>query len=154
MSAFKHLAHVPSFQDNPIVYFTVCTQHRQEVLARSECHQILREIWERSATRDGCWVGHYILMPEHVHFFARPEIDARPMAKWMGMRKSVSARQIAEALQLPPPIWQAEYFDRYLRTGESYSEKWDYVEQNATRAGLVNRVEDWPYRGVIHDLRF
>ncbi len=30
----------------------------------------------------------------------------------------------------------------------------DYVEQNAVRAGLVSRVEDWPYRGVIHDLRF
>jgi REP element-mobilizing transposase RayT len=93
-------------------------------------------------------------MPDHIHFFARPAIDARPMAKWMQMWKGVSARRMAGALHVPPPIWQADYFDRYLRSGESYSEKWDYVEQNAVRGGLVKRVADWPYRGVIHDLMF
>lgn len=91
-------------------------------------------------------------MPDHVHFFARPEIDASPMAKWIQMWKGVSSRGISKALKIPVPIWQADYFDRYLRSGESYSEKWDYVEQNAVRAGLVQRVEDWSYRGIIHDL--
>ncbi len=93
-------------------------------------------------------------MPDHVHFFARPERETKAMAKWVGMWKSVSSRQIAVALQIRPPIWQEDYFDRYLRSGESYSAKWDYVEQNAVRAGLVERVEEWPFRGVIHDLRF
>jgi REP element-mobilizing transposase RayT len=113
---------------------------------------ILREIWERSATHDEWWVGNYIVMPDHVHFFARPEIEACPIKKWVQMWKSVSFRKIVKALNISPPIWQAEYFDRYLRTTESYSQKWDYVEQNAVRAGLVERVEDWPFRGVIHDL--
>ena len=91
-------------------------------------------------------------MPDHVHFFARPEIEASPMAKWVQMWKGVSSRRIAKALGAQSPIWQAEYFDRYLRSSESYSQKWDYVEQNAVRDGLVRRAEDWPYRGVIHDL--
>jgi hypothetical protein len=70
------------------------------------------------------------------------------------MWKSVSSRQIAVALGIRSPVWQADYFDRYLRSGESYSEKWDDVELNAVRARLVERAEDWPYRGVIHDLMF
>jgi len=53
-----------------------------------------------------------------------------------------------------PPIWQADYFDRYLRSAESYSEKWQYVADNAVRAGLVNDAEAWPYRGTIHELMF
>jgi putative transposase len=117
-----------------------------------ECHAIVRGIWDRSATLDGWWVGNYVLMPDHVHFFARPETEACPMAKWIQMWKGVSSRRIAKALNLPRPIWQADYFDRYLRSTESYSKKWDYVEQNPVRAGLVERFEDWPYRGVIHDL--
>src|SRR5947208_12127419 len=68
---FRHLAHVPSFRENPIVFFTTCTSQRRKILASPHCHTILREIWERSADRDGWWVGHYILMPDHVHFFAR-----------------------------------------------------------------------------------
>jgi REP-associated tyrosine transposase len=91
-------------------------------------------------------------MPDHVHFFARPEAGARPMAKWIQMWKGVSARKIAKALNLAPPIWQADYFDRYLRSTESYSQEWDYVEQNPVRADLVEHVSEWPHRGIIHDL--
>ena len=58
----------------------------------------------------------------------------------------------AAVLSIDPPIWQREYFDRYLRSEDNYSEKWDYVERNAVRAGLVMNVEDWPHRGIIHDL--
>ena len=152
MSPHGHLAHVPSFRDNPIVFFTVSTYRRKLILASPECHAILREIWEGSATLDGWWVGHYIVLPDHVHLFARPEIDAKPTAKWSQMWKGVSSRRINRVCDARSPIWQADYFDRYLRSGESYSEKWDYVEQNAVRAGLVERAEDWPYRGIIHDL--
>ena len=152
--AFRHLAHLHSFHDNPIVFFTACTFQRRKILASSTCEEILREIWQRSADCDGWWVGHYISMPDHVHFFARPAIDARPMADWVQMWKSVSSRRIAAALGIDPPIWQTDYFDRFLRSSESYSEKWQYIEQNAVRAGLVETMEAWPYRGTIHDLMF
>jgi REP element-mobilizing transposase RayT len=152
MSPHRHLAHLPSYRDNPIVFFTVCTYRRKAILASAECHTILREVWERSAKLDGWWVGHYILMPDHVHLFARPEIDAKPVAKWVQTWKGVSSRRIIKSLNARSPMWQADYFDRYLRSTESYSEKWDYVEQNAVRAGLVECVGDWPYRGVINDL--
>ena len=154
MSPHRHLAHLPSYQDNPIVFFTASTYRKRPILASPEGHSILREIWERSATLDGWWVGHYILMPDHVHFFTRPEVDAKPIAKWVQTWKGTSSRSITKALNARPPIWQADYFDRFLRSTESYSEKWDYVEHNAVRAGLVECAEDWPYRGIIHDLMF
>ena len=56
----------------------------------------------RSAEHDGWWVGHYIFMPDHVHLFARPEIDASLMANWILMLKSVSSRR----MQLNITIWQ------------------------------------------------
>jgi REP element-mobilizing transposase RayT len=103
------LANVPSFCDNPIVFFTTCTCQRRKILASLQCEQILREVWHRSADHDSWYVGHYIVMPDYVHFFARPAIDARPMADWVQMWKSVGSRQIAAALAIKQPIWQAEY---------------------------------------------
>jgi putative transposase len=114
----------------------------------------LRTIRELSAAHDGWWVGHYILTLDHMHFFARPEMVALGMAGWVQMWKSASSRRIAAALGIKQPIWQADYFDRYLRSSENYSEKWHYVERNAERAGLVETVEAWPYRGTINDLMF
>jgi REP element-mobilizing transposase RayT len=151
---FRHLSHLPSFRDNPIVFFTACTFQRRKILASVKCEEILREIWQRSAEHDGWWVGSYVLMPDHVHFFARPATNARPKAEWVGVWKSVSSRRIAAMLAIEPSIWQSDYFDRYLRSSESYSDKWKYVEQNPVRAGLIESIGAWPYRGTIHDLMF
>jgi len=56
--------------------------------------------------------------------------------------------------QVPPPHWQKGFFDHVLRSGESYSEKWDYVRQNPARAGLANDCREWPFSGTIFDLEF
>ena len=73
-------------------------------------------------------------------------------AEWMQMWKSVSSRQLAAALNITTPIWQPEYFDRYLRSRENYGQKWNYVKQNALRAGLIKEDEEWLYSGSILDL--
>src|SRR5438309_850836 len=97
MTKRRHLPHLGSFRETPIVFLTVCTNKRRKLMATRETHVILRELWERSAQCDGWWVGHYILMPDHVHFFARCTFDARPMTAWVKMWKSVSSRQISLA---------------------------------------------------------
>ena len=150
----KHLAHLAAFAAEPLAFFTVVTAGRRSVLACAEAHEVLRGLWERSAPRNGWWVGDYLLMPDHVHFFARAARNADPMKIWMQTWKSASSHVLPKRLGLEPPFWQKDYFDRYLRNGETYSEKWTYVEANPVRAGLVARPEDWPFRGRIHDLRF
>ena len=150
----KHLSHLVPFASEPIVFFTVVTARRQVVLDNELAHEILRGIWELAAERNGWWVGDYLLMPDHVHFFARASRDAAPMKKWVQLWKSISARRLLKRLELCGPFWQTDYFDRYLRSAENYSEKWAYVEANPVRAGLVARPEEWLYRGRIHALRF
>jgi hypothetical protein len=49
MTTYRHLAHVPSFRDNPVVFVTTCTAKRRQLLACPECQEILRGIWQRSA---------------------------------------------------------------------------------------------------------
>ena len=150
----KHLAHLAPFDAEPVVFFTVVAAHRQAVLANDELHEILRDIWSLAGELNGWWVGDYLLMPDHVHFFARASREGLPMRKWVQMWKSVSARQWMSLQRTSAPLWQEDYFDRYLRSAENYSEKWAYVEANPVRRGLVERADDWPYRGRIHELRF
>ncbi|NLG36022.1 MAG: hypothetical protein GX548_11770 [Lentisphaerae bacterium] len=153
-SAHKHLAHLAAFNAEPVVFFTVVTAGRRAVLACAEAYDVLRGLWERSAQANQWWVGDYLLMPDHVHFFARAGRGADTMKNWVQMWKSVSARMLLKRLRLGPPFWQEDYFDRYLRSSENYSDKWAYVQANPVRAGLVAQTEDWLFRGRIHDLRF
>jgi len=149
---FKHLAHIPTFQDSPITFFTATIHQRRSLLAHDSAHEVLRGIWQRSAEENGWFVGDYLLMPDHVHFFVRPSVQADRMAEWVKMWKSVSARRFIREFGVESPVWQEDYFDRYLRSSESYGEKWLYVERNPVRAGLVQRSEEWPFKGRVHVL--
>ena len=150
----RHLAHIVAFQVQPLVFLTVSTKDRKRILDTPIIHDTLRAIWAKSAEINGWHVGQYVIMPDHVHLFARPGRDADEMAVWIKAWKSVSSRTINRELVQNGSVWQADYFDRYLRTGESYSEKWGYVSENPARAGLVSRADDWPFQGVIYDLTF
>jgi len=149
---FRHLAHIASFREQPVVFFTVVMHARRPLLATDFAHQLLHSLWERSGDLNGWFVGDYLLMPDHVHFFARPAPEADAMRRWVKMWKSVSARKLMQAAHLTAPVWQEEYFDRFLRSDESYEEKWWYVRNNPVRAGLVTDADAWPYRGRVFDL--
>ena len=150
----SHLAHVRPFAKQPIVFLTVCTKDRLPLLACDEIAGVLIQTWRNARELHGWAVGRYMLMPDHVHLFARAEIEAASIAVWVKSWKSFSARQAKSARITGGPLWQADYFDRYLRGNESYSEKWSYVINNPVRAGLVKRSEDWAYQGEIERLTF
>ena len=123
-------------------------------MACAEANRILTDVWRDSARHDGWFVGRFVVMPDHVHFFARPAVEVKPRAAWCKAWKSISSRRITQALGHAPPIWQADTFDHILRSSESYADKSAYVGTNPVRAGLVAKAGDWPWQGEIHSLEF
>lgn len=93
-------------------------------------------------------------MPDHVHFFARPASEAKPLSAFIRDWKKWTSRRIAAALKIAPPLWQPEFFDHVLRSADSYSEKWDYVRANPVRAGLCETPDQWRYAGECVPLSF
>jgi hypothetical protein len=51
-------------------------------------------------------------------------------------------------------LLQKGFFDRILRSHESYSEKWNYVRNNPVRANLAENADRWPFSGKVVDLEF
>ena len=112
--------------------------------------RIAVEEWSGARERHGWHVGRFVLMPDHVHFFAVGDHTAQKLERFMAKWKEWTAKRILEVLKHPAPLWQPRFFDRLLRSNESRSEKWDYVKNNPVRAGLVRNADDWPYQGSIH----
>ena len=149
-----HLPHLPSFNRQPLLFITTCTAGRKSLLADADAVGVFREIWHRSAARDGWFVGRYVVMPDHVHLFAKPALEAKPLPDWMKTWKSISARRLMSSRMIAAPVWQPDYFDHFVRTPCAYEKKWEYVLQDPVRKGLCLKAEDWPFRGVLHDLAF
>jgi putative transposase len=133
-----------------IVFLTVCVRGRRSPLARPEVHELMVATW-RGATE---WlIGRYVLMPDHLHLFCTPATkDSLSLSAWVRYWKSRSSKVWPCADE--KPVWQQDFWDRQLRRGESYAQKWDYVVNNPVRAGLCGLMEDWPYRGEIVEFRF
>ena len=113
-------------------------------------HKAFMEFAERASDRE-VFVGKYVLMPDHIHLFVAFSPDAPTVSTWVKSLKNSLSKTLREA-GIPAPHWQKGFFDRVLRSEESYSEKWDYVAQNPIRAGLVNQSGGWPYCGEMHVL--
>ncbi len=67
----KHPAHMPAVKrhNEPIIVFlTVCSKDRKRIFACSDAAEAILDAWRDAKS----WrVGRYVLMPDHIHLFAR-----------------------------------------------------------------------------------
>jgi len=149
----KHLRRLERvWIDRPIYFITTCTLERRRILASNDVAMLLVQEWSNAHDRYGWAIGRYVIMPDHVHFFCRAELAAKPlptfMQKWKQWTSKRIGREIAVAVIGDPgakqsgTVWQGEFFDYVLRSSESYSQKWQYVKEKPVRAELVEKSDD------------
>ena len=151
----RHLRRLEQItRDGPVVFFlTACVQGREPVLTSLAAARVLVEAWSQAEPQHGWLVGRYVIMPDHVHFFASPvNADVKDLSQFMRAWKWSTARRLRRAGH-DAFRWQREFFGHLLRSTESYAEKWEYVRQNPVRANLVARPEQWPYQGEANVLK-
>jgi REP-associated tyrosine transposase len=110
------------------------------------------EFSKRAHNDFGVAVGRYVILPDHLHLFVALPDDLK-LGEWVGTLKRVLARSL-ERSESSDPVWQRGFFDHVLRSNESYAEKWNYVRENPVRAGLINKVDDWPFCGEIVNIYY
>ena len=111
-----------------LVFATVCTKKRKPWLATPQVHRALRSAWFQ---HKGWTVSAYVIMPDHIHFFAEPGIEPGVFDDWITCwKRGVS-------------------FHHRIRRFEDAVEKRIYMDENPVRAGLAKRMRDWPYRGEL-----
>ena len=130
-----------------IIFDTVCTKDRGSWLANEIIHQTLCEVWQQATA----WlVGRYVIMPDHIHYFAAATLSPIPYENWVRYWKS----QFTKRHRVAAHRWQTDHWDFRMRNETQYEEKWLYVQQNPERKGLVAKAADWPFQGEIHELRW
>ena len=139
------------FDSYPIYFVTACTVNRRPILTHPEVHRTFLEFC-RSGEDHGAFVGAYVVMPDHIHFFLALGAD-KSLSRWMKSLKNTLSKTM-RGLGVEAPHWQKGFFDHVLRSADSYSQKWEYVRDNPVRAALAKTWEEWPFCGQIHPLEF
>jgi REP element-mobilizing transposase RayT len=96
------------------------------------------------------WVHGGVVMPDHVHVIMTPLRDAQGRAygltEIMNSIKGASAHTVNRELGRRGHVWQAESFDRVLRSRDDLREKVEYICANPVRKGLATDVDSYPWR--------
>jgi REP element-mobilizing transposase RayT len=100
------------------------------------------EVWG-----DACALA-WVLMPDHAHWLI--ELGAHdPLAQVVGRLKSASARAANPVLCRHGALWAPAYYDHALRDEEDLRAVARYLVGNPVRAGLVERVGDYPFWNAV-----
>lgn len=123
-------------------FLTTSVSERRKIFTQNEnAFVVLDSIGWLHRTRRFL-VDAAVVMPDHLHFAG--QLGRGSLPKVMHTLKSYTANRLAD-LGVGVPVWQAGYYDHALRGDEDYAVRIRYLLENPVRAGLVERIEDYPY---------
>ena len=133
---------------NHIYHITSCTHMRRPILgsfnaARAVIAQIRHE--------DECGSTQtlaFVVMPDHLHWLIRLT-GRRTLSHTVNAVKSFSARQINRSRRRSEKVWQAGFHDHGIRGEEDLASAARYIVANPLRAGLVDRLGDYPHWDAV-----
>lgn len=85
----------------------------------------------------------WVVMPNHVH--ALFEVGTTPMAKIMQSWKQFTTNRANKVLNSTGSLWQADYWDTFMRDNDHEQQTIRYIENNPVKAKLVTDKKDWPW---------
>ncbi len=80
-------------------------------------------------------LGHYVVMPNHVHAVVRP-VQGHLLKDILHSWKSFTANKINELVERKGRLWQEESFDCIVRHETQLSKIAFYIQENPKKAGL------------------
>jgi REP element-mobilizing transposase RayT len=93
----------------------------------------------------GFSVYAYCFKPDHCHVLVAATTGTSDLAKVVRAFKGASAAHV-RSLGIRN-LWQRDYYDHILRSGESFDATAAYIFENPVRAGLASDAHDWPFSG-------
>ncbi len=82
-------------------------------------------------------------MPDHMHWLVQLD-DRLPLAGLVKRFKTVSALHANRQRGHTGSFWQPGYYDHLIRDDENLCDAARYIVANPLRAGLVERLGDYP----------
>jgi putative transposase len=128
-------------------FLTFCTDHRRHHLAKREHVDLALKQIVRSANDTRFAIDAYCFMPDHVHLLVEAQSESSDCRDFIKRAKQFSGFYYKQAFGRR--LWQRYGFERVLRNDEATLSVARYILENPIRAGLVERIEDYPFAGSL-----
>lgn len=126
-------------------FLTFCTYQRHRAFEIPNRVVLVRTQFGRAAEEQHFALLAYCFMPDHVHLLVEGLAEDADGLRFVKAAKQYSGFYYQRSFAMR--LWQRYSFERVLRGVESAEAVAKYIFENPIRAGLVTRVEDYPFLG-------
>jgi REP element-mobilizing transposase RayT len=114
-------------------------------LRRPAAARILIEEFESLADW-GIAVPHFTIMPNHWHAVLVPAAsEGRSLTSIMKRLKGRTGNRLRKIIGGRGPVWQGEWFDRWVRDEAEWQRTVAYIRNNPVKAGIARAWTDHPW---------
>lgn len=133
---------------NRVYHITICTENRQPWFKDFACGRVvvnqMHQIDQQQLLSSLAWV----LMPDHLHWLLQLG-QQQSLSHAIKLLKGRSAAAVNQHLQRQGLLWQRGFYDHALRRDENLQQVARYIIANPLRAGLVEKIGDYPLWDAI-----
>lgn len=127
--------------EGQIYLVTTVTKDRAPVFADLSAARTLIQIIRQDELLGSHQTLCFVVMPDHLHWLL--QLQSEDLTSLVGRVKSISAKRLGR------PTWQRGFHDHALRQEEDVRNVARYVVANPLRAGLAERIGDYPHWDAI-----
>ncbi|MGE8182728.1 REP-associated tyrosine transposase [Pseudomonas mandelii] len=134
-------------EPNRIYLLTTNTLGRQPVFNDVALGRLVVAQFRAAQDQDCANSLAWVVMPDHFHWLI--ELQRGSLSGLMQRTKSLSTKSVNRCTGRKISLWQQGFHDRALRREEDLVKLARYIVANPLRAGLVERLGDYPLWDAI-----
>jgi putative transposase len=121
---------------------------QQPIFFNTANYEYLLRLVKRYSLKYGAKIIAYCWMPNHYHFLLRQETD-EPLSKFINVLFNAYVQAVNQEQGRSGTLFEGRFrhvcVDRY----EYLTHLCRYIHNNPRKAGLVSKLEDWPYSNYL-----
>jgi putative transposase len=125
------------------------TNHKEKLLQTPRIKELFISIIRRGKKRHAFSIESFCIMDTHVHFIIRPG-KGESLSRIMQWILGVFAMAYNRYRGWTGHFWGGRFFSSLIRSFESFSSVFQYIQMNPVKALLVRNPCDWEFSYLWH----
>ena len=138
------MSHIHRLRTTDRIFFVSVNLRRQLAPLDHSEYPLMIEVLEGARERLGFLLCGYVLMPDHWHALIWTRYPLT-ISQVIHDVKKVAARRLHGRRGSEGPVWQHQFWDRFVRHEKEFHQRLDYMHLNPVRKGLVSKPDQWPW---------
>jgi putative transposase len=122
-------------------FITAITANRRRLFQADANARLFLEILQHYRALNFYKLHAFVAMPDHIHLLLTTEVLPAAMKRIRG--------GFSHRLASAHDVWQRGYADHLVLSRDEFEIRRHYIHENAVRAHLVERTEDYPFSSAF-----